>query len=580
MANIEWQDFEPHALEVARAQDRPIFMVIVASWCPHSRELLATTMQDPEVQTLVDAGFVPVQVDAERRPDVNTRYGSGGWPTIAYVTPDGELITHDRFMTAPALAARLRKVAEHYRLHRGEIQQGLRGLLNQKSERDPHERHGKLTMAMVDDVVEAIYEKFDHRHGGFGEGAKFPHPEAVDFALVCIVKKQDAKMREVATTTLRRMMEAAIWDRIDGGFFRFSSSPDWQSPHLEKVLEPNAQILRNYLEAYQVFGDESYRQVAEGIIRWMLSMQLSPKTGAFFGSTYADPDYYSQSAEERRAGTPPRRDETIYANWNALTISALLKASATLGRPDLREAAMRALGFLLENLYHPSDGVYHYWDGTYHLMGLLADQAYVIRALVDASQHTGDSDLLLPAEVIAELAIKRQRAPGGGFYDIRQETGYTGSMRRRNRSILENSVMAEALVRLSYLSRRREFYDEAIAALEAFTTDYKEYGYYVAGYARAVDLVFYEPLMVTIVGDRDSEAADALRRAALSLYVPSRIVQMLDPRHDPVLLARSGYEVKDRPVVYVSVGKTTKAVVEKPPDLLAKIAELEAERRR
>jgi uncharacterized protein YyaL (SSP411 family) len=240
---------------------------------------------------------------------------------------------------------------------------------------------------------------------------------------------------------------------------------------------------------------------------------------------------------------------------------------------------MRALEFLRTRLFDVRDGVFHYWDGTYHLPGILSDQAYMIRALIDAAQHTGDSDLLLPAERIAEMAIERQKAPGGGFFDILYDHRQHGSMRRRNRSILENSVMAESLLRLSYLSRRPEFHDEAVETLEAFTGDYKEYGYYVAGYGRAVDLIFYEPLTITIVGDRDTTEADELRRTALSPYVPSRIVQMLDPAHDPILIGRSGFEVQDRPVVYLELGGEIRAVAHEPGELLAKISELEGERR-
>jgi uncharacterized protein YyaL (SSP411 family) len=210
---------------------------------------------------------------------------------------------------------------------------------------------------------------------------------------------------------------------------------------------------------------------------------------------------------------------------------------------------------------------------------MLVDQACLIRALIDASQLTGDADLLLPAEAIADLAIKRQKAPGGGFFDILNDPRQTGSMRRRNRSILENSIMAEALVRLSYLSRRPELHAEAIETLEAFANDYKEYGYYVAGYGRAVDLVLYEPLVLTIVGERDSAAAQALRTAALSSYVPSRIVQMLDPRYDPILIGRSGYKVEAQPVVYVTVGRSTRNVVRDPEHLSEVIQQIEWERR-
>jgi len=579
MADIEWNEFEPGLLERARRAGRPIVLVLTTAWCPYSRELLATSLRDADVAHVIETEFVAALADAERRPDVNARYGSGGWPTIAYLTPEGELIANDRFLGPAELASRLRRVAEVFRTRRSEIQSGLQKLLSQKVETEDTPAHGALSMAMVDDIAEAVYERFDHRFGGFGEGAKFPHPEAIDFALVRAMKLGDPRMETVARTTLDRMLVAALHDEVDGGFFRFSATSDWQAPHHEKVLEPNALILRNYLEAYQIWGKPGYRRAAEGIVHWLLDTLQDPETGAFFGSLDADPEYYNLDAEQRRSRPRPRLDRTIYANSNAVAVSALLKAAATLDRVELRQEAMRALTFVLEHLVQRDVGVHHYWDGTYHLPGMLADQAWVIRALVDASQHTGDADYLLPAEAIAEVAIKRQRAPGGGFFDIRHDPAYTGSMRRRNRSILDNAVMAESLVRLSYLSRRPEFYEEAIRALECFAGDYKEYGYYVAGFARAVDLVFYQPLMITVVGDRTSPAADALRRAALSVYVPSRIVQMLDPKYDPILLSRSGYAVSDEPAVYISIGKSTKAVVRTPDELLAKIRDLENERR-
>ena len=61
--------------------------------------------------------------------------------------------------------------------------------------------------------------------------------------------------------------------------------------------------------------------------------------------------------------------------------------------------------------------------------------------------------------------------------------------------------------------------------------------------------------------------------------MPSRIVQMLDPRHDPVLLGRSGLKVEERPVVYVTVGRTTHGVARNPDELLQAIETIEAKRR-
>jgi len=574
---LAWLEFDADALQRAKAAERPIVMVLTVPWCHHCKELLATSFADPAVTALVREAFVPVLVDAERRPDVNERYSAGGWPTIAWLTPGGDLINNDTFLTPAQLLARLEKVRAYWRDRRADIQEGIKDLWLQKTERAPDVR-GRLARQMVEDVTDAIYEKLDHRYGGWGNGPKFPHPEAIDFALVQVAKRNDERMREVVTLTLDHMLESPLHDITDGGLFRFSKTPDWRSPNFEKLLDQNAKVLRACLEAFQLLGKASYRRAAEGIVDWMLKFMRDDATGAFYGSQDGDQDYYNLDQKGRGRRSPPVQDRTIYANANALVISGLFKASAVLGRPEWREQAMVALRFQLENLFDGNE-VYHYWDGTYHLPGMLSDQAYLIRALIDASQNTGDADLLLPAERIAEQAIARQQAPGGGFYDILHDPRSQGPMRRRNRSILENAVMAESLVRLGYLSRRPEFYREAISTLEAFANDYKEYGYYVAGYGRAVDLIFYEPLFLTIVGHRDSAAAEQLRRAALATYVPSRIVQLLDPRHDPILIGRSGYRVEAEPVVYITVGKTTRSVVRTPEELAKAIEEIEWQRR-
>ncbi len=575
--NHPWIDFGQGALDQAQTQGKPILMVLTVPWCAHCRDLLETTFADPKVLEAIESHYIPVQVDADRRPDVNDRYGTGGWPTISYLTPNADLITQDRFLGPDEMHRRLLMVAAQFSEYREKIDAGIRELWNKKP--DDAKGSGELTTQIVEDVVDAIYEKFDHRYGGWGESSKFPHTEALDFALVNVAKRQDQRMKAVVSLTLDKMMEGAIHDAIDGGFFRFSKTPDWRAPNFEKVLDSNSQRLRCYLEAYQLFGNEAYRSTAEGIVGWMLNFMVDPETDAFCGSQEDDADYYSLNDEDRKIREVPRLDKTIYTNWNSMAISSLLKASVVLERPDLRDRATHALSFLLENLYDGKGTVYHYWDGTYHLPGLLADQAYLIRALIDVSQHTGNADLLIPAEAIAELAMERQKSPDGGFFDILRDDQGEGPMRRRNRSILENAVMAESFVRLSYLSRRPEFYEEAIRTLESFINDYKEFGYYVAAYGRAVDLVFYPPLTVTIVGGRDSAEADALRKAALVTYMPSRIVQMLDPKHDPILIQRGGYEVGDKPRAYLSIGNTSKGMAEDPSELRAQMDDIESERR-
>lgn len=575
--SVEWQHFEAATLSRAAGEDRPVLLVITAPWCQHCRDLMATSFADPEVIATVGESFMPVHVDSERRPDVNQRYGTGAWPTIAWLTPDGELIAHDNFLDSAELQVRLERIRDAWQTDKQNIQRRIGELWAQVDERTS-KAADQLRHEMVDDITSAIYKQFDSVHGGLGDGIKFPHPEALDFALVQVQKRNDERMREVVVLTLDKMMESPLHDRVGGGFFRFSHTPDWHSPNYEKLLDQNALLLRSYLEAFQVFGKDAYKQTAEGIVRWMLETMRDVHSGAFAGSQNGEADYFISDATTRSKKQAPAIDRTIYCDANAIAISSLFKASAALQKPEWSEHAMAATRFLLDNLFD-GKAVYHYWDGTYHLPGMLADQAHLVRALIDASQNTGDADLLLPAEKIAEGAIEDNKSSSGGFYDIQNDPQSHGSMRRRNRSILDNAAMAESLMRLSYLSRRPEFYEEATTALKAFSNDYREYGYYVAGYGRAIDLCFYPPLFITIVGDREADDVRELRRTALSTYVPSRIVQTLDPSHDPVLLERSGLPAGQSAIAHLTVGKVPQGAAHTPEELLQAIDSVERDRR-
>lgn len=576
METVRWLQWEDDPLATARQRDRLVLLFVVAPWCRFCRDMEDSTFADPRVRAEIDQFFVPVRVDADRRPDLDSRYNVGGWPTVAFLTAEGELIAGENYLTATELLRFAERVRAFYRENRGEVDRGL--TVRWEPEPEEFQDETGLSRDLVDDVVHSMLDKFDHRYGGWGEGQKFAHPESIDFAMVQYAKTGDPRMKEVVTLTLDNMVRGGIHDATEGGFFRFSTTRDWRIPHYEKVLDNNAMRLRCFLEAYQLFGTSHYRTTAEGIIRWLTTTMRDPETGCFWGSQGDDLEYYALDEAGRARRKPPPIDKTIYTNWNAMTITSLLRGSVILDREDLRQVALHALSFLFENLYSEREGMYHYWDGTYHLPGILSDQAYMIQALVIASQFSGDADLLMPAEHLAEILLETHRAPGGGFYDLPHSTRGGGALRRRNRSILENAVLAEALTRLSYLSRRDDLREVARETLLAFTQDYKEYGYFVSGYARAVDLFLYEPMVVTIVGDRESERAAELRLAAQRTYVPSRVVQTLDPAHDPILLERSGFPPSAEPIAYVSIGRTTYGQFDDAEQLASRMLQIEEAR--
>ena len=133
---VQWQHFEPSTLTRAADEDKPVLMVLTAPWCKHSRALLSTSFADPEVAAAVAASFVPVHVDSERRPDVNQRFGTGAWPTIAWLTPEGELIAQDNFLDAAELHVRLERIRDAWQTDRENIQRRIGEVWSQVDERN------------------------------------------------------------------------------------------------------------------------------------------------------------------------------------------------------------------------------------------------------------------------------------------------------------------------------------------------------------------------------------------------------------------------------------------------------------
>ncbi len=567
---MSWHDWNDAAFEHARERGCPILLFLRASWCRWCRELEEQVLADPQVAALVDERFVPIRVDKDRRPDIDSRYRRGGWPTLAILDTEGEVLASWNYLEATELAKRLRNFPDA----EAEPQEDPR----RAPSAEPHgpvigRRRAALDEELIESVQRTLLETADPVHGGWGARHKFPHPEALHFLLARWSQTGDPQTLACVRRTLRRMQEGQIYDRVEGGFYRYATQPDWSVPHHEKMLSSNAKRLLAYVEAFQALGEASFRQTAEGVLDWMQETLLDPKTGAFASSQDADPTYAHLPTREARAGHgAPPIDPTLFTNYNADAVVALFKAAVVFEREDLAERAGSTLSFLMENLWDPRVGMYHYWDGTYNLPGMLTDQAAVLRALIEALQYTGDNRLLEPALRLAELTIEHLGAQDGSFYDTRFDPRARGGLRERESSILDNSVMAEALLRLGHMTHDRDLIDRARATLSAFLEDYRRFGHHVAGYGRAVNLLLHPPLHVTIVGPRDAERTRDLRLAALGPYIEGRIVQTLDPEGDAELLARTGLPLPPSEVgarAYVDRGQESYAETSRPERLPA-----------
>jgi len=408
--NIPWREWGDEAFAEAKAQDKPVLLDIGAVWC-HWCHVMDTgipgdpdhtgTYSNPEVQKRIADGFIPIKVDNDRRPDINARYNMGGWPTTAFLTPDGDALYGETYVPPPRMVALLDYISDLYRNSNDTILEQAAQMRRQRADSEA------LTASDLDPdttatVITAIKRNFDPVHGGFtsssGSGQpKFPHPDALRLTLEEYARTGDPELRAVAEKTLHGMADGGMYDQFAGGFFRYSTTRDWSVPHFEKMLEDNAKLTSVYALASQVLDDPHYLEVVKTAQNWLMTDMRDPKTGAFAGSQDADKEeaYYGKPLAVRATLPTPFIDRTVYTGWNALMVSALVARYKMTGESDILEAAQKAFSFFGPSKALHEDygvGLVHCYVGgePQEVVGLLIDQTPALQAALDLYEATAD----------------------------------------------------------------------------------------------------------------------------------------------------------------------------------------------
>src|SRR5438105_5581121 len=100
---------------------------------------------------------------------------------------------------------------------------------------------------------------------------------------------------ERVSYSLEQMLDGGLWDKEDGGFYRYSASSDWSMPHTEKMLEENAALLRLILLTAQACPPDRAQQwyaLALQLVQYVNATLWQPQIGIFSGSQSADAEYY------------------------------------------------------------------------------------------------------------------------------------------------------------------------------------------------------------------------------------------------------------------------------------------------
>jgi hypothetical protein len=298
---VDWRPWGEQAFEAARRLDRPIFLSIGYATCHWCHVMAHESFEDEQVARLLNDGFVPVKVDREERPDVDSVYmtvcqmmnGHGGWPLTVVLTPQLEPFFAGTYFPRASRGGRigmldlLPRLEELWRARRSDVDasaQEITRALREVTAVPPGAAPGADEIAAA---VRALADRFDDDNGGFGGAPKFPSPHVLGFLLRAWETSADERLLGMVTDTLHAMRRGGIHDQIAGGFHRYSTDAEWRLPHFEKMLYDQALIALAYTEAWQATGDAALADTARRTLDYMLD-ELADPAGGFQSAEDAD----------------------------------------------------------------------------------------------------------------------------------------------------------------------------------------------------------------------------------------------------------------------------------------------------
>ena len=299
---VEWYPWSDEAFEIARRENKPVLLSIGYSACHWCHVMAHESFENEEIAKLMNEYFVNIKVDREERPDLDQIYMNavqmmthhGGWPMTVFLTPEAVPFyggtyfpPQDRY-NIPGFPRVLIGVAEAYRDKQDEIGETGASLINEL--RRLGETGGSdhpIETELLDAAYVGMVRNYDSINGGFGGAPKFPPAMTLEFLLRTNVRTGNREALEMVKYTCSKMANGGIYDQLGGGFHRYSTDARWLVPHFEKMLYDNALLSRLYLHYFQVSGDDSASETAEGILDYVLREMTHPD-GGFYSTQDAD----------------------------------------------------------------------------------------------------------------------------------------------------------------------------------------------------------------------------------------------------------------------------------------------------
>ena len=389
---INWYPWGEEALTKAIRENKIIFLSIGYSTCHWCHRMAKEAFSDVDIANYLNDNFISIKVDREERPDIDAVYmdaavritENAGWPLNIFLTPDKKPFFAGTYYPVKAqkggldFLTLLKAINKNWKDNKKMICESADEVIDKMENSNVDSE--KVKDDAVTNAVWIMKNIFDDKFGGFGGAPKFPIPQQIYFLLRYWYLYREEYSLYMVEKTLDNIANGEIYDKNNGGFYRYATTVDWKSPHYEKMLYTNALMILAFTESYRVMKKAKYKEIVEESLGYLINFLHSDE-----GGFYSAED--SEAFEARRTNKEVFIDKKISASTNGMAILAFAYAGKTFENKEYIAIAKKCADFVLTKLKQDKLKSY-YIDGTVKGEAYSVDYVYMIWGLIELYQAT------------------------------------------------------------------------------------------------------------------------------------------------------------------------------------------------
>lgn len=328
---VDWVEFGAAAIEKAKKENKLMLISVGYYACHWCHVMQRESFSDKAIANKLNKNYISIKVDRELDPVLDKQLiefvqvtnGSAGWPLNVFVTPEGYSLVGMTYLPAQNFSSVLDQLDTKWgeddaalSTRAKDMNGSLAGMLNKQE--IPISGDMK---SLKDKFVENAMQYANHMSGGFGDRMKFPQIPKLWALLKLNQKAKNEDAMDFLELTFDQIISQGLHDDVAGGFYRYTTDPDWETPHFEKMIYTNALMPLVLFDAAEIYNKPGYKETAIETLRYMQA-EMRGSSNAYISSLSAVDDknveggYYLWQQDELKKLLTTNELTIANAHWN------------------------------------------------------------------------------------------------------------------------------------------------------------------------------------------------------------------------------------------------------------------------